>query len=163
MLLRRVVVAGLRLLLLLRILVAGLLLILRLLRRVALAWHGILLLRVAGSALLTRIGIEAVTAALTVGGSWRIVVRGALPVKQATHHFAHFLAKLGQKLNGIFIMCRRWLLGVTVALLRLLVAGRGRILRLLRITTLLLRIVALLRLHRSHGGQDDSGTPAPSK
>jgi len=139
--LRRVIVARLALCLLLRMLVARLLLIAGL--RWGVAGDGGLL-RVVGRRLLTRRGIQTVTAVLTI--AWRRVVIASrvTSIKETARHFTHALAKLGQKLQRAFILR---LLRVTVArLLRGRIVGGRRLVVLLRITTLRLRIIALLRL-----------------
>ena len=134
-----------RLCLLLRILIAGLLRGVsgrRLLRVIRCS-----LLLIVRRGLLTRARIQAVAAVLTIAGRGCIVAGGVLSVKEAAHHFAHAMAEFGKKLQRIFILRRR-LLWVAVTLRRLLIAGRRCGLILLRITTLRLRIVALLGLCR---------------
>lgn len=160
LLLRWVVVArlGLRLWLLLRwVLVAGLLGVVRggLLRIIG---RGLLRV-VRRSLLLTWIGVQAVGTALAIGTGWRgFIAGGVLAIEQAAHHFAHAVAKLGQKLQRIFILLRLLILRLVIGRLLILWLRLG-VLRLLRVTTLWLLIVALLL---GHGGrcQADGETPA---
>ncbi len=149
--------------LLLGILVAGLLL------GVAGAGKGISLrrlLRIIGSGLRARRGVQAVAAAaLTVALRWVVIAGGVFSIEKTACHLAHALAKLWQKLQWAFILRLGLLLRIAVALRRLLIALRRAV--LLRITTLLgitllLRIVALLVLRHARGCREDGETPAQS-
>ena len=167
--LRRVVVARLCLrLLLLRILIA------RLLLRISRTWERVSLwrlLRIIGSCLLARSGVQTVAAAvLTVALRWVVIAGGVLSIEKTACHLAHALAKLRQKLQRAFILRLGLLLRVAVALGCLLVTLRY-LLRcvLLRITTLLLGIalrllgiITLLVLRRPRGSREDGETPAQS-
>ncbi len=154
LLLLRLAVARLGRLLLLGILVARLLLlgilIARLLSGISGARKGVALrrlLRITGGSLLTWIGVQTVAAAiLAVALRWVVIAGGVTPVEKTTRHFTHALAKLRQKLQRAFIVCRWRRLLIAVALRLLLVALRCGLAVLLRITTLLLGIIALLSL-----------------
>lgn len=146
-----------------RILIAGLLL------GVAGAGKGISLrrlLRIIGSGLRARSGVQAVAAAvLTVALRWVVISGGVLSIEKTACHLAHALAKLRQKLQRAFILRLGLLLRIAVALRCLLVTLRRTV--LLRITTLLgitlrLLIVALLSLRHACGCREDGETPAQS-
>lgn len=92
---------------------------------------------------LMRVGVEAVTTALSI--TLRL---GVSSVKEAAHHFAHAFAKLRQELNRVLIM--RWLL-ITICPVtsRRLLVVIGRRLIVLRIRGSLRLIVTLvLRMNR---------------
>lgn len=155
MLLRRVVVARLSLRLLLRLLLGIL---------IARLWLGVArtgkrislrrLLRIIGSGLRARRGVQAVAAVLTIALRWVVIAGGVFSIEKTARHLAHALAKLRQKLQRAFILRLGLLLRIAVALWCLLVTLRCLLIALrravlLRITTLLLRIVALLSLRHA--------------
>lgn len=80
---------------------------------------------------------------MAVALRWVVIAGRVASIEETACHFAHALAKLGQKLQRAFIL--RWLLLLRVAVARLLrriVGGRWLVV-LLRVTTLRLLVVAL--------------------
>lgn len=151
--------------LLLGILIAGLLL------GVAGAGKGISLrrlLRIIGSSLRARGGVQAVAAAVLTVALRRVVITGGVfSIEETACHLAHALAKLRQKLQRALILRLGLLLRIAVTLRCLLVTLRCLLIALrravlLRITTLRLRIVALLSLRHARGSREDGETPAQS-
>ena len=121
------------------------------------------LLWIAGCCLLTRIGVQTVAASVLAIALRRGVMAGGVPsIKEAARHFTHALTKLGQKLQRAFILRRGLLLWIAVARRLLLVALGCLLAVLLRITTLLLRIIPLLSLRHVRGSKDGSETPTQS-